>query len=130
MFANSRIQAWLLALLCVTLLIGRIGGAHLHLCFDGKEPPSTLHLFDHGVHHGSSELNAPHDDADVALAGDMLLKSPFDRIWPLALLFVAVLLLRLPTRRGSFIPLTSAIRLPPSPFVRPPLRGPPLPFSR
>lgn len=41
-------------------------GAHLHLCFDGLEPPATLHHLtdgrDHLNHHGPEQ---GHSDSDV-----------------------------------------------------------------
>src|SRR3546814_11430117 len=44
------------------LLLGRVGEAHLHLCFDGKESPSSFHVFDIGLHHSWSGIDSPHED--------------------------------------------------------------------
>lgn len=135
MLRTSRIRAWLLTLMCVVLLLGPVGGAHLHLCFDGKEPPASFHLFDLGMHHpesGHSEpgMNAAHQDSDVAVSDNLLSKGKVEWTPTLALLAAALLLglLRTPQR---FIPRFTACATPPAPlFLRPPLRGPPLLTSR
>jgi hypothetical protein len=135
MLRIPQIRAWLLTLMCVVLLLGPVGGAHLHLCFDGKEPPASFHLFDLGLHHskpGHSEpgMNAPHEDSDVAVSDNLLSKGKFEWTPTLALLAATLLLslLRTPQR---FIPLFTARATPPAPlFLRPPLRGPPLLTSR
>jgi hypothetical protein len=66
--------ALLIALLCGVLLLTRLGGTHLHLCFDGSEPPISLHVADAGDHHPGE--SAPHADQDVALGADLLVKKP------------------------------------------------------
>src|SRR5690349_13843461 len=65
----------LLILLCIGLVIMRVGGAHLHYCFDGSEPPVTLHVESHGAHHSDPGVSASgHADMDVALGVDALIK--------------------------------------------------------
>lgn len=126
MLRNHRVQACLLALLCVAVLAGRVGGAHLHLCLDGNEPPSDLHLFELGQHHDEGEPGQAHHDVDVVLVGDLIAKSKVQWQLPLALLATLVLfgLLRIP--RGLRVPWVSRPFLPPPPlFLRPPLCGPP-----
>lgn len=127
MFRDSRLQPWLLSLLCVALLTVRVGGAHLHLCFDGKEPPKAFHWADSGDHHGGNVgADAPHRDADIALAGDLIGKSG-KQLFDLPLFLLAVILpwlLMQPGRRHAtarFIPVAPTAPL----FLRPPLRGPP-----
>lgn len=51
-------------LLCIVFLAVRIGGAHLHLCFDGEEPPFSVHAGEStnhdehdGIHHADTDLN-------------------------------------------------------------------------
>lgn len=125
MLRNSRLQAWMLTLLCVTLLVGRVGGAHLHLCFDGRESPSSFHLFDIGLHHPESGLDTPHEDVDVAVSDELLSKNKFEWNTPLALLAAIVVFgfLRAPRR---FVCLFIAHAIPAAPpFLLPPLRGPP-----
>lgn len=33
---------------CLAFLVMRIGGAHLHHCFDGSEPENAVHFADAG----------------------------------------------------------------------------------
>jgi hypothetical protein len=48
--------------------------AHVHLCFDGQEPPAAVHTGHNGqAHHGDEQGN--HDDIDVDLRGDGVAKS-------------------------------------------------------
>lgn len=127
---TPRLQAWLLTLLCVTLLLGRAGVAHLHLCFDGKESPSSFHVFDIGLHHAGSGIDAPHDDLDVAVSGERLFTGKFQWNAPLVLLAAIVLCgFRRVRRRLVVPPLVRTVHATP-PFLWPPLRGPPLPASR
>lgn len=116
--------ALLIALLCGVLLLTRLGGTHLHLCFDGSEPPISLHVADAGDHHPGE--SAPHADQDVALGADLLVKKPaggFD-LGALAFAFTFLLLIvfRAPGIRPEalILPLRSARTR-----LRPPLRGPP-----
>jgi hypothetical protein len=118
---------WLLTLLCVMLLVVRVGGAHLHLCFDGGEPPASLHLMDHGLHHGAPGMDAQHQDTDIAVAGEVVVKLAKLGLDLPVLLLAALLVWSLlqaprqpaPGYRHPFF--FSAAR-----SLRPPLRGPPL----
>jgi hypothetical protein len=65
-----------LALVCATLVALRIAGAHLHLCFDGSEPPVALHIGESGGHHGEELAGFTHSDRDVNVSGDYLSKKP------------------------------------------------------
>jgi hypothetical protein len=117
---------FLIALLCIFVVTMRIGGAHVHFCFDGSEPPATLHMSsDEGSHH---EDEAAHTDMDVSLSGDTLIKKFESSIQPLLLLAVAILFIRFTpvltisrTRFNSLPRLLSQFA-----FQRPLLRGPPL----
>ncbi|MBU0795316.1 MAG: hypothetical protein Q8L99_04110 [Polycyclovorans sp.] len=119
-------RPWLLTLLCVMLLVARVGGAHLHLCFDGGEPPANLHLMDSGLHHSEPGMTADHHDVDVAVVGEVLAKVAKLGLDLPILLLMAVLvwsLFQAPSKvayefRNLFSP--SAAR-----SLRPPLRGPP-----
>ncbi len=118
-------KVWLLTLICAALLCTRLGGAHLHLCLDGSEPPASLHVTDSG-HHADHHDGQAHDDLDVSLVGDAPTKSGksgFDLPLLLAALWlVTVLFTRLRiTAADSPQPSASPPR-----FCRPPLRGPPL----
>ena len=117
---------WPLILLCVALLVVRVGGAHLHLCFDGNEPPVSFHPVEDSDHHDEAGLSASHDDTDVALSAASIAKSG-KQILDLSLLALLPFLmcLLLPQMRQLFF--TSAPRLLPTLafHLRPPLRGPP-----
>lgn len=122
----------LIALTCVSMLVLRVGGAHLHLCLDGGEPPMSLHLGDSGLHHVDVDAehagvlqDAPHTDQDVRIAADVLIKKQID-LGTLAILF-AVLLVILLSRRRSLLPELLHLPFFAHAPVRlwPPLRGPP-----
>lgn len=125
--SQSRI---LLILLCIGIVLMRVGGAHLHYCFDGGEPPVTLHIDGHaGSHHMKDGLSSDgHEDMDVSVGVDALVKKVptlFDFLGLIgALAFFLHLLPRVQTVVPSFdlvLPF-SARRA----YLRPPLRGPPL----
>lgn len=115
------------ALLCLALLMVRVGGAHLHLCFDGTEPPASYHVLDVDPHHESPGADAAHQDADVALTADMYSKpgKSVDHL-PLALMTAIFALALIRRQRTSTSP-DYAPALPTArALLRPPLRGPPL----
>ena len=56
--------------LCSLLLLAQFSGAHLHLCFDGQEPPIQLHLLDANEGHDETEFSRPHSDEEIVLNGD------------------------------------------------------------
>ena len=127
MMRDSRFQSWLLAVLCVAMLAGRVGGAHLHLCFDGEESAKALHWMDSGIHHpGEAGMVLPHQDADVAVIGELIAKS--DKLAAdLPLFLVALLLPWLLLQAPRFSPPLRTHLVPFAPlFLRPPLRGPPV----
>ena len=104
-------------------LLGSWLGAHGHFCFDGQEPPVSVHmhaLSDHPDHHADGE----HQDADMDLLQSAIAKlSKLDQSFIL-LAVVALLLIQQPrqqavSRYSTFIP----TRIP---FAHPPLRAPPL----
>lgn len=118
----------------MALLLAQSGGAHLHLCLDGSEPPVSLHLTDahhhadhHGGHHASGES---HSDLDVPLAGDLLSK-PAKLGLDLPIIVLAALWLALLARPLERLrPRDPPRRFASSRHLRlPPLRGPPLPAS-
>jgi hypothetical protein len=116
-----------LALLCAVLLASRIAGAHFHLCFDGSEPPVSLHVVDSATVHSGEHDGISHDDQDVSVGGEYLAKKQGAgsdlAILALALAFLLCFLPRnasqvpgydrtLPARQGRA-------------HVLPPPRGPP-----
>jgi len=56
--------------LCSLLLSVQVTGAHLHLCFDGQEPPIQLHMLDADESHDEAGFSRTHSDEEVALNGD------------------------------------------------------------
>jgi hypothetical protein len=126
---SPRHLRWTIALSCVALIVLRVGGAHLHLCFDGSEPPVSYHVGDSSIHHsGGHDDEGAHSDRDVAIGEDLTVKKPFGDL-DLALALAAISLLFLFPRPRQESP--RAPRTPPSTFrgwrLRPPLRGPPTP---
>lgn len=140
----ARPATWLVLFTCVALLLARATGAHLHLCFDGQEPPRSLHIGGpaHAVEHhlpnehaqGHDHAHAhehahetQHSDLDLPLFDKLLSKTGKSSVDLPLLLFVLLLfavlaraaepLLRRDPRR---------LELRPPRTLRPPLRGPPL----
>lgn len=121
--ARRTILQWIF-LLCLTLLVTRIAGIHLHLCFDGIEPPVSFHTMDTEVHHADD--GALHDDEDIELPSVTLAKAVQHQSGA-ALLFVALscLTLILVPRRLIFDWRTPVLLFTSSLLLRPPTRGPP-----
>ena len=120
-----RIRLSLILLLCTTLLAVRTVGDHLHLCFDGAEPPVTLHGADSDFDHELPNAAGGHNDVDVDILHASLAKSTTNTPALLGQLCVA-LLLPLSVARERWIstadePLPASL----SRYFRPPLRGPP-----
>jgi hypothetical protein len=116
---------WFLFLI-LAVLVTRLSGVHLHLCFDGQEPPATIHTIDDAAHDELHHVEQDHTDKDVDVLDAALTKSkgPVD----LPVLFAAcLLLLMLVHPAGRHWPLAASYRVfTPLLFaLRPPLRGPP-----
>jgi hypothetical protein len=120
----TRDRPLLLTLLVAALLV-RFSGVHLHLCYDGQEPPASLHVADAGLHDDHDTGPVEHRDVDVQL------ESGFLKSWKLGVDLPAIL----DTRALAPIIRETAWRVvartdPPSPrawhdFARPPQRAPP-----
>ena len=114
----------LVVALCIAVLATQVVGTHLHLCFDGHEPPASVQL----GHPGADDMDPDHQDQDVTVSGYVLIKSLDNAILLPALLGAAVLLfvLGIP-RRLDFPPQFERAPIPASTGfrLRPPLRGPP-----
>lgn len=132
----------MLALACLTLLFMQMGGAHLHLCFDGQEPPTSLHLSSgdhhadhHGGHHSDHHADPhdghePHNDLDLPLSSDALTKPGKLHVdVPLLLLAALWLGLLLFARRHERTRDPAQSHASSPQLQLPPLRGPPLPAS-
>ena len=122
---NSR--PWFL-ILVVAVLVTRLGGVHLHLCFDGQEPPATIHVNDSDAHDDAHHVDEHHTDQDVEMFEAVLAKSKGSVDLPL--LLGACLLLLLLHPAGGHWPRDAFYRVfqPPPHALRPPLRGPPLKY--
>jgi hypothetical protein len=109
------------------LLLLRVGGVHLHLCFDGKEPPATLHLLDSALEDHLDGSSGQHQDEYLDDGAASVIKnSTADIDIPPIVLAVLVLWVVLPRLR---IPHTRRDLLPAfldPKFLLPPLRGPPV----
>lgn len=105
----------------------RASDTHLHLCFDGLEPPATVHFADASVHQDDHHDGQDHSDRDVDPFVGAFTKSD-DTEGDVAAFMVAssVLLSVRPARdeppRPSEPPYAAAG---PPHHLRPPLRGPP-----
>jgi hypothetical protein len=125
-FANR--PRFLIAFVCVAMVVLRVGGLHIHMCLDGSEPPMSFHVEDSGVHHLDEVATADaHEDRDLAIASDLVIKKPFgDLDLSLLAAFGALLLFLLarPRELLAFAPLPVRVRSART-RLRPPLRGPP-----
>jgi hypothetical protein len=118
-------------MLCITMLVMRIGGAHIHVCLDGSEPPASLHIGDNGIHdqhHPSgAHVDAAEWDSDVSVPGDALVKNLTGDVdlptlaATLCLLLFIVPLLRIFTRYLD----PPLVRISGRSQLLPPPRGPP-----
>ena len=125
MWLNRRTVARVILLLCVTLLVTRVAGNHLHLCFDGSEPPVSFHTLGVDALHVDEDLE--HNDQDISLPNATLAKVAsflIDSALIATLLLCIVQLLRPQSIRPASIERYvehSILHL-----LLPPLRGPPL----
>ena len=118
-----------ITLLCITILVMRVGGAHLHLCMDGSEPPVSVHLTaDMAQDEGATSVDQTHHDQDLSLSGEVLAKKSDGAPHLPMLLAIAVILFLIPLVRLPVVPRdrTSLIHRIPIFRIRPPLRAPPL----
>lgn len=124
MFRHSKF-AVLLWLLAIALLPVRSANAHLHLCFDGREQPVSLHVEDVAAHHGENADG--HQDRDVRLSDSMSThKVGAVEDGPLAILGVVVFALLLPEPTVTLPQRTVLVPTLRTVFdLRPPTRGPP-----
>ena len=103
----------------------------MHLCFDGQEPPSSLHIFDGmAACHASGGSDRSHEDLDVdvdVLGAALTKKDASDQnVEPAPIADVVLLLL--PPPRGDVIhDITAYVPKVNRPYLHlPPLRGPPV----
>ena len=137
--SSLRNLRWLIAILCIAVVVLRVGGPHLHLCFDGSEPPVTLHVTDFGDHHAGSHhaddshaetllADFAHEDQDVGVGSDLVSKKlSGDADVAVLALLCALLLFLIPRQLGTTFAWLIPVAGPDRSHLRPPLRGPPLP---
>jgi len=117
----------LYCLFATMFLIVRTADAHAHLCFDGKEPPASVHVADGEVHPCESGSSSGHSgDKDIRLTPDVFLKkaSADDVRSSCSVRFEATFVAE---QLGEPIRAIAQIDGAPTPrFFRPPLRGPPV----
>lgn len=107
----------------VLWLLASWGGAYGHLCFDGKEPPISVHLqllhMDEAEHHPDEV----HQDLDVELLNSAVAKNGKIDIGPIIFAVLSLLLCFLPQRvfAGTYVSLLLSSPL----HERPQLRAPP-----
>ena len=129
MWRRLRSNPLLLWTVVLAVLAVRLTDTHLHLCFDGQEAPTSVHLADASVHHDEQhdDEGQAHSDQDIDPFIGTVVKSDDDG-QPLFALIVASLLTidLLPPDQGV-LPLDRKIPLATNPpfHLRPPLRGPP-----
>jgi hypothetical protein len=124
MFLSRRTVRCCLLVVCMALLITRVAGNHLHLCFDGSEPPVSFHTMDMTDHHAEEEFQ--HDDQDIDLP-EMTLAKLVAFLLDVALIAAVVigLLALVTTQRLRPEFLVRDLQHSILHFLRPPLRGPP-----
>jgi hypothetical protein len=121
---SARTVLWVVVLAVLTV---RASDTHLHFCFDGQEPPTSVHFADASVHHDEHHETQDHADKDYDPLVGLLSKSvgtDSDVAPPIPVLVLVVLLPpasdTLPAASDPLLPAaTSPLHL------RPPLRGPP-----
>lgn len=114
-------------LLIFAVLMTRLSGIHLHLCFDGQEAPASIHVIEHPTHNDAHHVERQHTDKDVEVFDAVLTKSKGSLDLPI-LLGACLLLLLSMRSTGRQWPLDAFYRVfsLPSFALRPPSRGPPL----
>lgn len=128
MWRRIRVNPLLLWTLVLAVLAVRMNDTHLHFCFDGQEPPTSVHHADASVHHDEEHHDGgTHADKDIDPFVGTVVKSDDDS-QPLFALIVGTLLTidLLPPDHGA-PPLYRETPLATDPpfYLRPPLRGPP-----
>jgi hypothetical protein len=124
--SHSKLLVWIL---CIALVVLRVGAVHVHFCADGNEPATSVHLGDNGLddldHPKGVGLDASVFDSDLSVSGDFLVKNlDFDlptiaAAFTLLLFFVAIVRI-VPADWGPAL-----VRISDPTRLRPPLRGPP-----
>ena len=121
------LRFWI-ALISLAILAMPVSGAHLHLCFDGGEPPATFHPVEDGSAHDDPAVSGTHNDKDVSLQGVALAKKHDGALDVPTAVAVAAFVLRVPVAAPA--PVIDTDVATPVPLrvarVLPPLRAPPV----
>jgi hypothetical protein len=127
MSVRSRFARFLLWTVVLAVLTVRASDTHLHFCYDGQEPPTTVHFADASVHDDEHHVGEDHADKDFDPFVGLLLKhggSDADLALP-TYVVAAVLLLPPVTTIVSAVSDSLQPHASPPFHLRPPLRGPP-----
>jgi hypothetical protein len=128
MWRRLRSNTLLLWTVVLAVLAVRLADTHLHLCFDGQEAPTSVHLADASVHHDDEHKDGPaHADKDINPFVSTLVKSDDDS-QPLLAFIVSTLLtidLLAPDHAVPALDWETPLATNPPFYLRPPLRGPP-----
>ena len=122
------LRIWI-TLISLAVMAMPVSGAHLHLCFDGGEPPATFHAVEDGSAHDDEAATGAHNDKDVSFQQDVALaKKQHSTLDLPAALAVASFVLRLPIAAPAPAFDTDVASPPPLRVSRvlPPLRAPPV----
>ena len=125
MLRSSTFVRTCVGILCVAALVMRVGGAHLHLCLDGSEPPASVHLSEDDVHHHGAGASNPHHDIDVSLTSVAMGKG--SKIELPVLILATLVAFIVPVVGGTPVPHErTQFQIPRQIFwFQPPLRAPP-----
>ena len=125
--SRSFLKIWI-ALISLAVMAMPVSGAHLHLCFDGGEPPATYHAVEDGSAHDHPAATGAHNDKDVSLQGVALAKKQDGAVDLPTALAVAALIFRIPV--SAPVPAIDTDVATPVPLrvarILPPLRAPPV----
>jgi hypothetical protein len=126
MWRCSRSNRWVVWAVVLTVLAVRASDTHLHLCFDGQEPSTTVHFADASVHHDEVHKDQNHADKDVdPFVGALAKNGDTDTHVVLTGFAVVPVLMPLVRDAPPILPDLSTTATGPPFYLRPPLRGPP-----
>ncbi len=121
------LRIWI-ALISLAIMVMPVSGAHLHLCFDGGEPPATFHAIEDGSAHDAPAVGGAHNDKAVSLEGVALAKKQDGTFDLPAALTAVTLVIRIPVTSPA--PAFDTDVATPVPLriarILPPLRAPPV----
>jgi hypothetical protein len=128
MLRTRSFRRFWITLISLAVMAMPVSGAHLHLCFDGGEPPATFHAVEDGSAHDDAAVTSEHNDKDVSLQDAALAKKQDGAFDLPTALTVTAFVLRLPVTAPAPA-VDTDVATPPSlrvTRVLPPLRGPPV----